>query len=201
MGDWGVKNTKGKHTESTDLGSWAFTETELLTRELTWDWFGSSEHALQLCGLVFLWDSWQREQGLFLMLFPLLGTFPPAGFPYPALTGEEVTSFVATWYPMVDWYTWKVWTFLKGREREWMVARVRKDCGSDREERRKGRESVIGLGKINKLINKKCAYTSGIWFSTYWAILSQTSIQVQWPNLSQLTHHNIKSSNLWKIVN
>lgn len=36
------------------------------------------------------------------------------------------------------------------------------DCGSDREERRKGRESVIELGKINKLINKKRAYTSGI---------------------------------------
>lgn len=43
-----------------------------------------------------------------------------------------------------------------------MVARVGKDCGSDREERRKGRESVIGLGKINKLINKKCAYTSSL---------------------------------------
>lgn len=78
-----------------------------------------------------------------------------------------------------------------------MAARVGGDYESDWEDRRKERESVIELGKINKLINKKCAYTSGIPFSTYWAILDQT-----YPSsavakfIPAHPYYNTKSSNL-----
>ena len=60
------KNIKG----TTDLGSWEHMKTESPTRDPLWDWSGPSEQVLQLCGFVFLWDSWQREWGLPLTLLP-----------------------------------------------------------------------------------------------------------------------------------
>ena len=60
------KNIKG----TTDLGSWEHKETEPPTRDPLWDWSGPSEQVLQLCGFVFLWDSWKREWGLPLTLLP-----------------------------------------------------------------------------------------------------------------------------------
>lgn len=60
------KNIKG----TTDLGSWEHMKTESPTRDHLWDWSGPSEQVLQLCGFVFLWDSWQRDWGLPLTLLP-----------------------------------------------------------------------------------------------------------------------------------
>ena len=52
---------------------------------------------LQLCSLVFLWDSPQWEQGLSLTLLPaFLGPFPPIGVLHPGFLGEEVPGLTAT---------------------------------------------------------------------------------------------------------
>ena len=49
--------TTRENTQSTDQGSWELMKTKMPTRELVWDQHGSSAYVLQLCGLVFFWDS------------------------------------------------------------------------------------------------------------------------------------------------
>lgn len=74
MGSSGAKNTKGKHTESTDLGLWGLMGTEPPGNLRRTDLGPLHIHVLSFCGLVFLCDSWKKEQCLISDSVPVLGS-------------------------------------------------------------------------------------------------------------------------------
>lgn len=76
MGSSGAKNIKGKHTESTDLGLWEFMGTEPPENLHRTDLGPLHVHVLSFCGLVFLCDSWKKEQCLVSDSVPVLGSLP-----------------------------------------------------------------------------------------------------------------------------
>lgn len=119
VGDRGTKDTMENHKESNDLGLWGLTETESPSRENTWNSSGPSAHVLHLSDLVFLWESFQREQRLSLILFYASGILSSYWLPFLALIGEEVPRHVATCLTDVHGRYDRFWR--EGRGNRWGV--------------------------------------------------------------------------------
>lgn len=145
MGARGTKDTTGNHRESTKPGSWCLTETGPPARELAWDWPRLSEHTLQLCSLVFFWDSWHRRQGLHLILLPAHGTLSSFWVASSSINRRGGLCLATTWYPMPGRYTWKTWIFFikERRKSRWWAS-----WGWDLEMWREKGKTVMGLEKI-----------------------------------------------------